>query len=64
MAGYCAAQISRELLWVKPPGKQHLKYCGPAKVYKGNDGYTTCFYAAAAVLLVVVPAVGAPGREG
>jgi hypothetical protein len=64
IAEYCAPYINSKLLWIKRPGKQHLKYCGPAREYEGNSGYTTCFYAAAALLLVDVPAVGAPERQG
>jgi hypothetical protein len=63
MAKGCAAQISGDLLWVKPPGKQHLKYCGPVSRYMGNTSCSTCYYAAAALLLVVPP-VGAPARQG
>ena len=63
MAKGCAAQISGDLLWVKPPGKQHLKYCGPVSRYLGNTSCSTCYYAAAA-LLVVVPPVGAAARQG
>jgi hypothetical protein len=58
-----AADIAGDLLWVKPPGKQHLKYCGAATQYEGNNGNTTYFYAAA-VLLVVVPPADAPARQG
>jgi len=58
-----AAKISGELVWVKPPGKQHLKYCGPVEEYEGNTSCSSCFYAAAA-LIVVVPPVGAPARQG
>jgi hypothetical protein len=61
------AQITGDLLWVKPPGKQHLKYCKDVSRYPGNDGpysfCTTCYHAAAA-LLVVVPPVGAAARQG
>jgi hypothetical protein len=64
IAEYCAPRINGELLWIKRPGKQHIKYCGPAKEYEGNSGCTTCFYAAAAVVLVTVPPVGAPKRQG
>jgi hypothetical protein len=59
-----AEHTSSNLVWVKPPGKQHLKYCGPVTEYQGNDGYVECFYAAAAVLLVVLPPVGSPARQG
>ena len=64
IAEHCAPPIKGELLWIKLPGKQHLKYCGPAKEYEGNSANTTCFYAAGALLLVEVPAVGAPQRQG
>jgi len=59
----CCAEISGGLLWIKLPGKQHLKYCGPALDYEGNSSCSTCFYAAAA-LLVVVPPVGSLARQG
>jgi hypothetical protein len=60
------AQITGDLLWVKPPGKQHLRYCKPVSSHPGNTGAysfcSTCNYAAsgsAAALLLVVPPVGA-----
>jgi hypothetical protein len=59
----CAAYVNGPLVWVKRPGKQHLKYCGPVTEYQGNDGYVACFYAAAAVLLVVLPPAGSPTRQ-
>jgi hypothetical protein len=65
IARACPPTVAAEpLLLVKQPGKQHLKYCGPALEYEGNSGYTSCIYAAAAVLLVVVPPVGEAVRQG
>jgi hypothetical protein len=63
IAERCAAQITGDLLWVKPPGKQHLKYCGNVSKYQGNSSISTCYYAAAALLLMVPP-VGAAARQG
>lgn len=57
-----AAEIRGDLLWVKPPGTQHLKYCDPASKYDGNSGSTRYYYAAA-VLLVEVPPADAPARR-
>jgi hypothetical protein len=54
-----AADIPGDLLWVQPPGTQHLKYCDPASQYDGNSG-STRYYHAAAVLLVMVPPADAP----
>jgi hypothetical protein len=64
IATHCPPRINSELLWITQPGKQHLKYCGHAIEFAGNEGPTTCFYAAAALLLVEVPPVGAPERQG
>jgi hypothetical protein len=64
IAASCPADITGDLLWVKRPGQQHLKYCGPAQEYEGNNGSTICSYAAAAVLLVTVPPVGSATRQG
>ena len=69
IATHCPPRINSELLWIKQPGKQHLKYCGPAEEFARNEGSTPCFYAAAAAsraapLLVELPAVGAPERQG
>lgn len=61
-ANAAGAEIAGDLLWIKPPAKQHLKYCGAVGMWLGNEGGVTCWYAAAS-LLVVVPAVGAPGRR-
>lgn len=65
VAESCAADISGELLWVKLPGRQHLKYCSPCGHYAGNSSYTSAYssYYAAAALLVHVPAAGAPQRK-
>jgi hypothetical protein len=61
--GVGAEHIVGDLVWVKRPGVQHLKYCGPVTKYMGNDGYGSSFYAAAVVLLVVLPPVGSPARQ-
>jgi hypothetical protein len=59
----CPADITGDLLWVKPPGKQHLQYCGPVPEHGRYGVICPCFFAAAA-LLVVVPSVGEPVRQG
>jgi hypothetical protein len=50
-----------DLVWVKPPGKQHLKY---RSTEEHDDGDCAYIYSAAAALLVEVPSVGTGLRQG